>query len=398
MTDKMTTKINLLFRLTALALATFASVAAKAADTFDPVTNRLTLESVTVAGQNYKAVAVTVNFFSLISVGFGAPVADTFDSNTNILTMGAVAYQGSIYNNVQVRINSYSIQSVAPAATYTGEVANAFNVLNAERQTCGFGVLAQNGSLDASAAAHVSYLVANIALTHNETPGRVGYTGTTPTDRMVANGYTGSVYTTNEVMAGGVNATAQSSVSNTSVRGLLSSPYHLRAMVDSYRELGMSIGNVSFGAIFVSDFGYKVVDGPQLTGSDDVNTYPCNGSTGVFSELRGESPNPVPGRDLSVKPIGTPVLVRVRDGNTLAVTGTSMIQVSNGSPIVLRPTVTAANDPNQTSGVSYFRSNEAYFAPDAALTPYTQYQVTVTGMNNGVNFTRAFTFTTGPRG
>lgn len=284
-----------------------------------------------------------------------------------------------------------------PAASYAGQLSAAFALWNSERSQCGFGLLAQNAALDVAAAAHGTYSVSNSTIAHDETADRPGFTGTTPTERIAKAGYAGTVYTTTEVMAGVLDV-GLSAPSNIAIRSLLSAPYHMRAMLDSYLDVGLAFGNGSAISPFVGVLGYTTNAAPQLLGGNDVKTYPCDGSAGVFPELRAETPNPVPGRDLATNPIGTPVLVRVRDGNVLVIKTTSMTQLSNGAAISLRPTVTAANDPNRVNGVAYIRSNEAYFAPDSALLPNSRYQVTVTGSNNGVEFSRTFSFTTGVRG
>jgi hypothetical protein len=149
-------------------------------------------------------------------------------------------------------------------------------------------------------------------------------------------------------------------------------------------------------AYFVGELGFQTTSGPQLAGSSEIQTYPCNGTSGVNFQLRGESPNPVPGRNLSSQPIGTPVMFRVRDGQSIAITSVSMVKTTNNAAVALRPVITALNDPNNINGVSYFRMNEAYVAPDAPLERLTQYTVTFSGTNNGVAIaSRSFTFTTG---
>ena len=61
-----------------------------------------------------------------------------------------------------------SIMTSVPAATYaagTGERV-AYDLLNAERQRCGLGLLAQNTKLDSAAAAQLKYSISNNTLTH----------------------------------------------------------------------------------------------------------------------------------------------------------------------------------------------------------------------------------------
>ena len=278
--------------------------------------------------------------------------------------------------------------------TYSGEQATAFNLINAERNRCGFGVVAQDLNLDAAAASHAAYTPQSTITgedLHSEVPGRAGFTGVTPTDRAVAKGYAG---TASEGMGLGTGTTA--------VRGLLSAPYHLRGLLDGYRDIGIGMAPSSIPDLpyFVADVGTKNGAGLQQLASNDVVTYPCNGTTGVNYQLRGETPNPVPGRNLSTNPIGTPILVKVRDGNVLTITNAAMVNVSTGAGVVLRAPVGASNDPNRVNGVAYFKASEAYVAPDAPLTAGTTYQVTVTGTNNGVAIGKdgkglTFSFTTG---
>lgn len=276
-----------------------------------------------------------------------------------------------------------------PAATYTGEQAAAYTLINIQRSTCGFGLLAQNAALDAAATAHVAYFPSSITGEdpHAEVTGRVGFTGTTPTARALAKGYVGAA---GEVAALGTGTSA--------VRLLLSGPYHLRGLMDGYRDIGIGVG---VGApipemnYFVGDLGIQTGVAPQLLAGTDVLTYPCNGVTGVNYLMRNESPNPVPGRDLNANPIGSPVLIKVRDGNALVIASATMVNVATGGSVLLRAPVSAATDPNRANGVSYFKASEAYVAPDAALAPGTTYQVTINGTNNGAVFSRTFSFTTG---
>lgn len=122
-------------------------------------------------------------------------------------------------------------------------------------------------------------------------------------------------------------------------------------------------------------------------------TYPCEGSVGVNYRVTNESPNPVPGRDLLASPIGPGILVAVRTGQVLTVTSATMVTVSGNTPVTLRATMTKANDPNNA-----LSDNQALIIPDAALTPSTDYKVTIVGKNGAADFTRTFTFSAGTGG
>jgi len=279
-------------------------------------------------------------------------------------------------------IDASTLVTSVPTATYSGEAAAAFSLLNAERSRCGFGLLAQSTTLDAMSMAHANYMKLNGVASHTEVQGLPGFTGVNPQDRAI--GYSGTV---SEVLASGSGLDA--------IHTLLSAPYHLNVLFGGYRDIGVASldSNVPGVPYFGANPGYLTAAGKQEMAGNVVATYPCDGTSGVNYQLRGESPNPVPGRDLAANPIGTPVLFRAHSGNALFITSVSMVKTSTGAPIVLRPVISASNDPN---GFGYFTTSTAYVAPDAPLERLTQYTVTFSGTNNGTVFTnRTFSFTTG---
>lgn len=299
---------------------------------------------------------------------------------------GTTAATGSTPNTSPAASTAASLVTTVAPATYTGEFNTAFNLINNERNQCGFGLLSQNAQMDVSAAAHARYIVTNSsgATAHIEVPGQPGYTGVNPSDRMTVAGY--SVGSSDEVVALGSGTTA--------IRTLMSGPYHLATLMGSYRDvgIGMQATNVNAMSVVVVDVGYQRIAAPQLLASSDVKTYPCDGASGVKPGLTAnESPSPTPGRDLGVNPVGAPIYVRVRDGNTLTITNAGMLKVASSASVPLRAATTSANDPNK----GYLLANEGYVLPESPLDPNSQYQVTITGTNNGVAFSRTFTFTTG---
>ena len=296
-----------------------------------------------------------------------------------------------------------NIVTTAPLSTYaagTEELA-AFSRLNAERNFCGFGVLAQNASLDKAALAHANWQIANNTFGHYETAGTPFFTGVMPIDRTTAAGYiTSSGAVTDEIAGNAYNV--KTGFGEIGTRGLLNAPYHLPALFTGYRDVGISLrnstdlGTASPYKVLQFNLAYKAADGMQLFDPSEVKTYPCDGSVGMTPNMSGESPNPVPGRDLFTNPLGSTVYVALREGNVLKITGTTMTNMATGAPVTLRAPLTSTNDPNVTANGSYFRSNQALITADAAMTPFTRYQVTVNGTNNGVAFSRTFAFTTGP--
>jgi uncharacterized protein YkwD len=281
----------------------------------------------------------------------------------------------------------------------------AFNLLNVERDRCGFGRLAQNAQLDAAAKGHADYQILNNLLTHvqNASVYPRGFTGTLPADRVAAAGYLGAGGITDEIV-GFFGTARKTGLGADGVRGLLSAPYHLRGLMGGYRDVGVSVRSsadvaISSPMVYLQiDAAYKAGVGPQLFGTSEVNTYPCEGTTGVNRQLSNETPNPVPGRDLAVNPLGAVVYVAVREGNTLLISSAAMIEVPTGRSVTLRAPVTAANDPYGNCLEGCYKPHQAYVAADAPLLANAFYQVLVNGSNNGVPFSRVFTFVTGTGG
>lgn len=284
------------------------------------------------------------------------------------------------------------------------EELSAFNLLNYERDHCGFGLWAQNTQLDAAAKSHADYQILNSVVSHTETMAAPGFTGRQPIDRIIAKSYTTTSTATGGVTDEIVAYTGTSSKTGlgaNGIRGLLNAPYHLRGLMGTYRDIGLSVrssadlGSSTPSVYLQIDAAYKAAAGPQVVGSSDIKTYPCEGSTGINNKLSNESPNPVPGRDLATSPLGSVVYIAVKEGNALTISSARMNQVSNGQAVTLRPPITSSNDPYRSCLEGCFRTNEAYLAADAPLQVSTAYQVSVSGSNNTTTFTRTFTFTTG---
>jgi hypothetical protein len=277
------------------------------------------------------------------------------------------------------------------------EEAQAFELLNAERSKCGFGTLSSNDRLDAAAKGHADWAMVNNYIGHYQVEGTTGFTGVSALDRAVAAGYSPSSIL--DEYSTGLGTASRSGKGVASVRGLLSAPYHTAGLMGGYREIGISVRSsddvgttARYGARYVAQFdlarsGDAVAQEPA---GDQVLTYPCQGTTGTAYEVRNEIPSPVPDRDLGRSPIGQPVVVMVRSDQGLVVDSASMKTVNGGVAVPLRTPMDSANDFNRL-----LRPNEILVIPDAPLSPSTEYTVSLSGRNNGVFFSRNFTFRTG---
>lgn len=292
--------------------------------------------------------------------------------------------------------------SATPASSATEELA-AFNLLNAERTRCGFGAMARNSQLDAAAKAHADYQIRNNLLTHDEDAVQypTGFTGATPAARVAAAGYLSAGGVTDEIAAFFGGTASKTGLGEAGVRGLLGAPYHLRGLMAGYRDVGVSVrASTDWGtsqpAVYLQiNAAYKADVGPQLLGTGDVATYPCEGSSGISEQLDNETPNPIPGRNLAINPLGAVVYVSLREGRTLIISSSAMTEVSTSRAITLRPPITSANDPYSPCTDGCYKKHEAYIAADAPLKTNTAYRMQISGSNNGTPFSRTFTFTTG---
>lgn len=283
--------------------------------------------------------------------------------------------------------------------TLQAEELAAYNLLNAERINCGLGTLTQNNQLDSAAKAHAEWLLGNNYVGHGEVANTPGFTGANPMDRAVAAGYmtTGQAGGVSEVVTSRQGVSSKASFGVTGLRNLLNAPYHSLGLLGASRDVGIAVRDAvdtasTFGprVAFTSSLGYRAPEGVQDIAASAVVTYPCAGSTGISRQLLNESPNPVPGRDLATSPLGSSIMMVVREGQTLTVASASMTAVSTGLPVTLRTPVTSANDPNASLG-----THKAYVAADAPLQANSAYDVVINGANNGTAFTRSFRFTTG---
>jgi hypothetical protein len=277
--------------------------------------------------------------------------------------------------------------SSVPAPTYaaSSEELAAFSFLNAERQRCGFGLLAQNAMLDVASNGHANYLMVNNATGHFQDNTKPAFTGAGPGDRATAAGYAWSVILDDFADTTGAAANVLTGRGVLALRSLLSAPYHAVNLVSPQLDFGMRILSSdtaattgTFGPRAISHFAMGMAQGAysQKPNSASVQTYPCEGTTGTAYQLTNETPNPIPGRDLAANPVGQPIIVAVRPGQMINISSASMLKKSDGSAVTLRPAIDYSNDPNHV-----LVPMQAVIIPDAPLQPNTEYTVTIQGTN-----------------
>ena len=285
----------------------------------------------------------------------------------------------------------------APASTVTtGNVATpqyaansaqlaAFNLLNTQRQQCGFPALVENTVLDQAAQAHAQYLGLNSVISDTEVSSNPGFTGVTYSDRATHFGFPQGAFSGG--VSGGffTNATlTQTQYGQQLVYGWLSGVYHIAIGVLPITEVGVGFNQTTFNGFPEIQASLSIANLQPQSGNLPL-TFPCQGTTGVAYSAGGETPTP-PNTSGNW---GTPVAVAGNITDTIVLMSGTMTPTAGGSVINLQ-LLDSANDPNRLlpkyEGVAY---------PTSPLLPNASYSVSITGTINGTPFSRTFTFTTG---
>jgi hypothetical protein len=304
---------------------------------------------------------------------------------------------GDTTPNVTVSIPTYAVGR---------DSRQVFELLNAIRVQIGLGPQSQDAKLDVAAKGHADWMALNKAVAHEQITGSAGFTGVSPLDRVASAGYVYEPVKPQRVREVVVDTIYGQTVLD-SISVLLNAPYHALEMISSHRDSGIGIGEYSYvtnnlvngisGTTTITqnfiaiEYSTKILEYRQLTGTDTITILPCNGMIGVAHTLRGETPNPVPGRNLATSPLGTSVAVRVREGQVLTLSSATMTKISDGSTVPMRAPVTQRNDPN----FIYLDASSGFISAEVPMLPLTQYRTVVNGTNDGRAFTKTCDFTTG---
>ena len=262
----------------------------------------------------------------------------------------------------------------------------AFNLLNQNRQQCGFAELTENTTLDQAAQAHATYMGENGGtITDTEVAGNPGFTGVSYTDRAEHFGYPTGVLATG--VSGGffTNATLTPTQYGQQIMfGWLSGVYHMAIAVWPVTEVGIGWNETTFNGFPEIQASLEIGNAPTATGNGPL-TFPCQGTTGVAFSTGGETPTP-PNTSGNY---GTPIAVAgVNMTDTVVLQTGTMTDPSNN--VITLNLLDSANDPN-----AELKSFEAVAYPTSPLLPNTVYNVNITGTDNGTPFSRSFSFTTG---
>lgn len=273
-----------------------------------------------------------------------------------------------------------------PSAEELEELSNrAFERINQRRLEIGLPAFILNKNLQASALAHATYVVTNNSLAlemHNETPGKNGFTGSVPSDRMKKAGYISNGTAENITMTNypdGAIATDN----------LIDAPFHRQAEFSSYVEAGnaMKIQQASPGSI--NNFEYVYVINFGNPGAIDVQKniimFPAPDQKNVPVDwIVNEVPSPWPQMD--GKRVGYPISIGVGPSIALNVQSFSLIAVNANSIPIEGKLVTSER--------GKLMKNFAFWIPLNPLEFNTAYQARAIGTVNGKALDQKWQFTT----
>lgn len=169
------------------------------------------------------------------------------------------------------------------------------------------------------------------------------------------------------------------------IQSLFMGPYHGLGSLNGHHDFGMAKN----GTTFVVNFASKAITDHSLVPQGEVRVWPCNGITNILNRsMVGESPNPIPGRDIGTTPIGTPTYVIVANNSKLVLTSYE-IRGPSGAVAIAK---VLGQDVADLLGAN---PNQMAILPNAPLATNTTYTSTVTGTNNGTPFSKVCQFTTG---
>lgn len=270
------------------------------------------------------------------------------------------------------------VEPGAPAAS--GNIAtDGVNWANYRRGQGGLPKLERNALIDLAAQRHSSYQQQN-SVSHEQEPGKTGFTGATLADRLRQVNYLGGSYFIGEVISA---ATSNSGFYLT--EELITAIYHRFVIFEpKFKEIGAGSVTGSNGyTILTINFAANNGLGAGL-GASNLSTWPTNSQTGVTRNFMSdfESPDPVDNQN----EVGYPVSVHA-DGDATLVVSSFVMQPRGGSVVNVK-LLSNATDQLHTP------KSAAAIIPLNVLMPGTIYDVNFSGTLNGLPVVKTWSFTT----
>jgi uncharacterized protein YkwD len=305
-------------------------------------------------------------------------------------TMSTTSSQSAATGTTNVQ--DMTLQAVIPKAAYAGgsqELA-AFNFINARRGACGFGQLKQDTRLDAAAFAHARYVAtpSAAALSHVEVKSIAPdlFTGINPSDRALAQGYPVALPYFDEDF--GAGTLIEANFAEVLASDLMNAPLHLLSLLRPNRDIGVGVYSAERGANSLP-FRAVVLKMSTTAGTQEpigIQTFPCAGSEVPGAFYGNEIPDPFPGRNYALNPMGSPLAIVARTGSQLVLTTYSLRKTGDSRELALN-LLSAAN-----RGMN-IRSSEVVLIPELPLAAASTFEVKLSGTLNGAPWVKEFSFT-----
>lgn len=335
---------------------------------------------------------------ALAACGGGGGGDDSANNGTSPATPGAPASTLQYIPQITAMpANTYAIGSIE---------SEAFSTINRLRSECGFGQLTQDTRLDSSASKHSAYMVENFTeYGHNQgNKAHPLYSGHTPNERMITEGYP-SDGSMSEGMFGG-SMFNQMNLARASVASLMTAPYHGLDILSNRQNIGIGfqkkpdftnhnlvVGTFNYGSPSNKDYQPIVQDLP----SEDVLTYPCMGTQIHQVNFFGEVPDPLPGRNPYINPVGHPIYMVAKKGSNLTINSIKLTQQATGKDIPLMPARYSSSEKYPGTDQLFGHANImdwAFVFPDVGLERNTLYRVDLHATVSGKQMVKSFTFST----
>lgn len=297
-------------------------------------------------------------------------------------TLTACGGGGDDGDSTQARVEvSEQFVAEADAPAQVGDTAaDGFNWFNFRRQQAGLTELTRNATVDSAAFNHSYYQRENDIISHEEIPGKTGFTGISPGDRLEAAGY---VFPPFNYAYGEVISMATNPSGFVAADALVTAIYHRFVILEPvFTQAGAGSSTRSGGSTwFTTKFTADDLLGGLGTGR--FVTWPAASQTNIPTLFLTDSevPDPLPAQNAA----GYPISLHADITSEVAVEQFTL-QGPGGSALPVR-LLTNADDAHTPSSV-------AAIVPLSVLSPNTVYEAHFIGSVDGVPVNRRWTFTT----
>ena len=275
--------------------------------------------------------------------------------------------------------------AIATPASVNDTSTDGFNRFNFRRQQMGLAAFTRNTKIDTAAQGHSNYQKVNDTITHVQTMGNPGFTGTDVLARLNAAQYN---FTSKTGYAYGEVISASGDLAGiNNAEDLITAIYHRFVIFEpKFREAGAGSAGLSASGynFFTVEFAADGLIGG--VGKGQIALYPYANQTGITTVFphKQETPDPVP--DQAQTYVGYPVSVHA-DIDTDVTVSTFTIQPRGGQTLPAR-LLSHATDPAETP------TSAASIIPLSPLASATTYDVEFIGTVSGMPVARVWSFST----